>query len=61
MSELYHVIISANAIVSQLILVVAESEEEAKELAQEQVDETHWHYDYSDGIEDIIGASILPD
>ena len=59
MSELYHVRVSATAIVSQLILVVAESEEEAQELAQEQVDETHWHYDYSDGVENVIGATVL--
>lgn len=57
--HLYHVMVSAHAIVSQLVLVEAESEEEAQDLAQEQVDATHWHYDYSDGVEDIIGATVL--
>lgn len=52
----YHVVVSATAIVSNVVEVEANTEQEAIELAIESNDE--WFFDAADGIEDVIGGHI---
>jgi hypothetical protein len=54
----YHVLISATAIVNQVLEVEADSPEHAKEVAEHEYD-NNWCYDGADGIEEILGTEVV--
>ena len=55
----YKVLISATAIVNQVVEVEADSPDQAKEVAEEEYDSHSWVYDGADGIEQVIGEPIV--